>query len=141
MKTAIIAVLVALFAGCTSIPAQGQIIQKINSDLLINDFTAAQANYTAAAAAQPAGSPLAVQFTASAACMTDVIAKLQPTTTASESNKGLVSLASIIDIQVSVALANKGITSSVNCDAMVGHIINNLNSQVINALPVKLLLP
>jgi hypothetical protein len=114
--------------------AHGQVVSKIESDLFLADFTAAQGNYTAAAAAQPAGSALATQFTSSAACMGDMVKKFTPASAGiAESNKGLVSLASIIDIQISIAKAQAGVTTDVNCDALVGHIINGLNASVIKA--------
>jgi hypothetical protein len=125
---------VALLSGCASVPAHGQVVSKVESALFLSDFTAAQSNYANAAAAQPAGSALAAQFTASAACMTSMVNKFTPaSSTIVESNKGLISLASIIDIQISIAKAQAGVATDVNCDTLVGHIINGLNASVIKA--------
>lgn len=139
MRLMALLLLTLLFAGCAS--AQS-LSGKINSDLFLSDFSAAQANYTSAAAAQPAGSALAIQFTASAACMAAIVTKFTPASaTVAETNKGLVSLASIIDIQYSISKAQEGVTGNVNCDTLVGHIINNLNSAVVKAATSGIALP
>jgi hypothetical protein len=109
--------------------------------LLAKDFAAAQADYIAAAAAQPAGSSLATQFTSNAQCMADAISKLQGAAdTGSSQVSGIFSLGAKIDIQVLTAQNAVGTGPTAACKQLVGGLIMNLNQQILSGLP-GLLIP
>lgn len=138
LLSAVLAASMCLAACANAQTAQPSPGIVVNS--MIGDFTAAQADYTAAAAAQPAGSALAAAFTNNAQCMATTVAKFQGLTASSSSQvKGLFSLASTIDIQIETAKANLAAGGSAACEQLVGHIIMGLNGQALSALPGALL--
>lgn len=106
--------------------------------VLINDFNTAQANYSAAAAAQPAGSSLQAKFTAAAQCMSDSASRLQGLQgVGGGSVKGLISLGSVVyintlELQAQIAAGSQG---SAACDQLVGQMVRGLNNQILQALP------
>lgn len=135
-----VAALVAL-SGCSTVQAQpapdnsGGVLS-----VFINDFTAAQNRYLAAAAAQPAGSALAATFTADAACLSNAVQQFQTAqaalTAPQTTPAGIVDLGASIDINVAllqaqIAAAQSSQTSGIAaCDALVGSLVRKTATSV-----------
>lgn len=111
--------------------------------LLINDFSAAQANFTAAANRYPEGTDLNARFTADAQCMADRVAQLQGLSGAEGGEvKGIISLGSLAVIQAAelqARLAAGNDAANVNCDQVVGAVVRRINREALRALPSAIL--
>ena len=120
--------LLAVLSGCATL-AQTQLGGVIHSDLV-----AAQANYTLAAAQHPVDSTLAKQFTTDAHCMELAAARLDPTSTVTYQNAGVVSLGAIIHIKASEG-ESASFQMPAECNQLVGEVLTNFNRQLIKAGP------
>lgn len=139
----VVASIVVFLAACaTTGPSDGKPPAGPLLQMIVDDFTAAQATFASHAAAAPAGSELQVKLTAAADCMASDLAKLQPAaSTAASTVAGVVSLGAAAYVDVLEAQANAGrlLTDSAACNQLTGQIVRGINAQAIKALPGILL--